>query len=413
MDNDSIRRSILTDVDEVVARLACVLTIASSPSLQSEIRRFVGAPPDVAFAAQLPASKSWILVENLSRAALVHQPPLDVPNIDLDVPFSVGGPLREALEKATEETEGFQRAYGLLTPVFDVTAPRSRAQMVDLMAWTPTFGPLAMRIATRGVMLVDALRRDMLAGLDAPTPQADLRVREYVGLLRTIADLQLLAADAGARPWLEGMAKSFQWRQWTPSWSLVRERLVEFTPAAAWSVQALGPGVVESYLDALVRADQLMLIFDALFGLVALALSAPAEVPAIVSAIKNRRAFIQTPAASERDFVTWLVTAASTVIAAPNLTKRQLADAAGFRGPMQPDRLLSHVLVNFREYDAVDPLAGQSTPLAFALLPVILAGERGDAYPEPAMADRSTEQMRQALRRAWAAASRPPRAVVH
>jgi hypothetical protein len=411
MDNDSIRRSILSHVDEVVSRLACALTVASSRSLQSEIRRFASLPPDGAFAARLPSSYCWVVANDPARGPL-REPPRDVPHVELDVPFDLGGPLRKSLEEATDEVGGFRHAYGMLTPVFDVAASLNRAQMDDLIKWAPTFEQEATRISVLGILLIDALRKDALAGLDTPGADAERRVQEYAGLLRMIADLQLLASDDGARPWLEGMAKSFEWQRWTPSWQLVRERLIEFLPAAAWSVQAFGPSIIDGYLGALVRSNHPMLVFDALFGLISLALSAPAEAPAILSEIKNRRAFIETPVASERELVNWLVTAALEVIEGPDKIRSRLAERFGFRGALQPGRLLPRILADTREHDPAHPLIGESMPLAFALLPVILEGNRIDAYPEAPMGDLATERIVDALVRAWGAAARP-RAVIH
>jgi hypothetical protein len=412
MDNDPIRQAILSDVDEVVARLACALTVAASASFQSDIRRFAGVPDDTTFVARLPSSHCWVLVSEKAPAGLVRQPPPGIALVDLDIPLAVGGPLRTALEKASDAEEGFQLAYGLLTPVFDATAPKTRAQVADLIPWAPTFEQLAVRISTRAVTLADALRKDMLAGLELQTPEAELRVREYAGLLRMMGDLQLLASDDGARPWLEGMAKSFQWQQWTPSWPLVRERVTSGIPAAAWAVQAIGPAIIDDYLDALVRSSHAMVVFDALFGLVALALSSPADARVITSEIKSRRGFIRTPVAAENALVDGLVGAAVEVITAPDKTKRQLADAVGFRGPLEPARFLPHVLAKTREHDTADPLVGALTPLAFAVLPVIFEGERSDAYPEEAMDHLPTQHIADAVRRAWGVGSRP-RPVVH
>lgn len=408
MDNDAIRRSILTDVDEVVSRLACALTLSSSPTLQAEVRRFAGLAEGAAFAGRLPVSDCWVQVSGSGAGQPVRRPPRGVAAIELEAPFEAGGPLRPALEAATDQVGGFRQAYDLLTPLFDATSPRTRGQMVELVRWAPTFEILATRISARGVMLVDALRDEVLATLDAQTPEADLRLREYAGLLRMIADLQLLAADDGARPRLEGMGRSFQWRQWTPSWPLVRERLIEFTPAAAWSAQAFGPSFVESYLEALVRSTHLVLVLDALFGLIALALSAPSEARIIAAEIRGRRAFIQTPVPSESGHVDWLVAAASEVIAAPEAATRVLAWATGFSGALKPDRLLPHVLAQLRAHDPADPVSGGSAPLAFAILPLILAGGRADAYPPAPLGALPAAAMSEGLRRAWGGSQRPP-----
>jgi hypothetical protein len=408
MDNEAIRRSILADVDEVVSRLACALTLAASPTLQAEVRRFAGLAEGAAFAGRLPVSDCWVLVSVSGAARPVRQPPRGVAAVELEAPFDAGAPLRPVLEAATDQVGGFPQAFGLLTPLFDPASPRTRGQMVELIRWAPTFEILATRISTHAVMLVDALRKEVLFALDAQAPEADLRVREYVGLLRMIADLQLLAADDGARPRLEGLGRSFEWRQWTPSWPLVRERLVEFTPAAAWSAQAFGPSFVQSYLDALVRSNHLALVLDALFGLIAIALSAPSEARTIAAEIQGRRDFIQTPVPSESSHVAWLVAAAAQVIATPEAATRGLAQATGFRGALKPDRLLPHVLTRLRTHDPADPVGGGAAPLAFAILPLILAGRRADAYPPAPLGELPAAAMSEGLRRAWGGSQRPP-----
>jgi hypothetical protein len=69
------------------------------------------------------------------------------------------------------------------------------------------------------------------------------------------------------------MAKSFTWTNWTPTFPLVRERTVWLSAAAARSAIAFGAAVVDRYVDALVRATHITQLFDALFGLTAIALS--------------------------------------------------------------------------------------------------------------------------------------------
>ncbi len=408
MDNAALRRSILADVDEVVSRLACALTLAASSTLQAAVRRSAGLAAGAAFAGRLPESDCWVLVDATGAGRLERQPSGGAAPIELEAPFALGGPLRPALEAATDQVGGFPRAYDLLTPLFDPASPRTRGQMVELIRWAPTFELLATRISARAVMLVDGLRQEVLSALEAQAPEADLRVREYAGLVRMIADLQLMAADAGARPRLEGLGRSFQWRQWTPSWPLLRERRLEVTPAAAWSVHAFGPSFVESYLEALVRSNHLVLVLDALFGLIAIALSTPSEARTIAAEIRGRRDFIRTPVPSEGGHVAWLVAAACEVIAAPETATRRLAEATGFGGELKPEGLLPHLLERLRTQDPADPVVGAAAPLAFTILPVILAGERGDAYPPTAVGDLPASALAESLRRAWGGPQRPP-----
>ena len=64
----------------------------------------------------------------------------------------------------------------------------------------------------------------------------------------------------------------FDWINWTPTFTLLRERTVWLAACAARSAAAFGEPVVERYLSPLGRASHPFKIFDALFGLTAIAL---------------------------------------------------------------------------------------------------------------------------------------------
>jgi hypothetical protein len=209
------------------------------------------------------------------------------------------------------------------------------------------------------------------------------------------------------------MAHSFEWRHWTPSWQFMRERVVDVLPAAAWSVRAYGPGVVDDYLSALLRSAHPMQVFDALFGLVALALSTTGSAQAIATEIRTRKAFVNTPIEGEADRVAWMVTSALEVIAEPDAAVRRLT-ADGFLGhPSDPGPLLRRLLIEARDHDPVEPLLGDRTPLALSALPLIFATDRAAGYPDASAPNPTSATIVERLQRAWVPASARVRQVVH
>jgi hypothetical protein len=413
MDNPTIRLSMVNDAQELVARLACVLTLASDSVLQAGVRGLAGVRAGSPIAARLPASKAWLVLTEAAPTAIMRQPPPLIPKIELDDPFAEGGPLRADLLAATEAAHSFQEAYELLMPIFNPPAPVTRAMMTELLPWAPAFEYSALRILTHSVMLLDTLRPPLLVEVNAGSKGLEPRLQEYAGLLRTAADLQLFVADEGARPWLNEMAHSFEWRHWTPSWQFTRERVVDVLPAAAWSVRAFGPGVVDDYLSALLRSAHPMQVFDALFGLVALALSTPGSAQAIATEIRARKAFIDTLIEGETDRVAWMATSALEVIAEPEAAVRRLT-ADGFLGdPAAPGPLLRRLLVVARDHDPVEPLQGDRTPLALSALPLIFATDRAAGYPDAAAPSLAGTTIVERLQRAWIPASARVRQVVH
>jgi len=75
--------------------------------------------------------------------------------------------------------------------------------------------------------------------------------------------------------WLSDMATSFPWLNWTPSFALVRERVMGLTIRAGWAAAAFGEPVVEKYLKVLGDRRALLQRFDAALGLTAIALRQP------------------------------------------------------------------------------------------------------------------------------------------
>ena len=83
------------------------------------------------------------------------------------------------------------------------------------------------------------------------------------------------------------MASQLSWTMWTPTFPLLRERTVWLAACAARSAVAFGEPVIGQYLATLSKAEHPMKAFDALFGLVAIALDRKALARSILSEIRS------------------------------------------------------------------------------------------------------------------------------
>ena len=82
------------------------------------------------------------------------------------------------------------------------------------------------------------------------------------------------------------MARQFNWGNWTPTFTLLRERTTWLAACAARSAAAFAEPVVPGYLAALQAAVHPFRAFDALFGLAATALGNPALAPSIAAELR-------------------------------------------------------------------------------------------------------------------------------
>jgi hypothetical protein len=100
------------------------------------------------------------------------------------------------------------------------------------------------------------------------------------------------------------MANSFVWENWTPSFVLLRERTFWLAAIAVRSAAAFGESVVEGYLRRLSQAKHPMMVFDALFGLTAIALANPSSKALILTELSGLRdANLAVSAAGRADCV--------------------------------------------------------------------------------------------------------------
>src|ERR1700676_3230053 len=148
---------------------------------------------------------------------------------------------------------------------------------------------MSYKAAMRVLHVLDALRPVVRLELSGTAGTAATSLRAYWQLVHALGQLTLVASSKDARPWLADMANSFIWQNWTPSFVLLRERTFWLAAIAARSASAFGETVVENYLRRLSQAKHPMMVFDALFGLTAIALANPSSKAPILTELKNLR----------------------------------------------------------------------------------------------------------------------------
>ena len=111
-------------------------------------------------------------------------------------------------------------------------------------------------------------------------------LRQYWQRMHASAQFFLLASDAAAAPWLGEMAREFDWVNWTPTFTLLRERTTWLAACAARSAAAFGEPVVQGYLAKLEASSHPFKAFDCLFGLAAIAVGNPQLAPSIVTELR-------------------------------------------------------------------------------------------------------------------------------
>jgi hypothetical protein len=177
----------------------------------------------------------------------------------------------------------------LLTPLFDSDQVPSRKQIGILSKWAPLIERVAYRFCAVTVNLLDRLRPALVVGLNEPDGPPEEQLIEYWNLSHTMGHFSLLASSRDAHSWLTGLANSFEWVNWTPTFALLRERTLWLSAVAARCAVAFGEGTIDKYFATFSRAKHPMKSFDALFGLLAIALDQQPIAAHVVAEIQRIR----------------------------------------------------------------------------------------------------------------------------
>jgi hypothetical protein len=258
------------DVAQLIGTVSIALAIEGDADLRKALREAAGRQPDQALVVQLPhvpaaleiapggglrPLRTWDQAGTPRLGALVGAHPQ----------------LRTLIEAASARTE--PAAQALFTGFFLPGSLPMRSTFEAVFRWGPLIEAPGYRFVARASSTLDAWRGAAIRDAAGGAVAAESVIAFYSALSHSMAHLSLLTSEFGAGPWLADMALSFEWIRWTPSFPLVRERTVWLAAAAAKSAAAFGPGVVDRYLRAVADSRHAYKVFDALFGLAAIALA--------------------------------------------------------------------------------------------------------------------------------------------
>ena len=270
-------------VDTEIARvLAVALAIGADTRLNEQLRGLAGVAAGSAFAVSQPDQDVWLTVE-AGRVVAARHRPRGVALVEKEALRANGRSIARAMAAALAQSTALADAAKLVRPLLGPTEVPSRQEFAALLPWAPALEQVAYKTAASIAVTLDLLRAYVVPDLHAGVPVRPRLLRQYWQRMHAAAQFFLFASDAAARPWLGEMARQFDWGNWTPTFTLLRERTTWLAACAARSAAAFGEPVVEGYLVTLKTASHPFKTFDALFGLAAVALGNP-ELSASIAA---------------------------------------------------------------------------------------------------------------------------------
>ncbi len=364
------------DIADIVSTVSIALALEEDAGLRAALRAAAAPASDQGLVVQLPRVPAALEIgPGATLRPLRTWEQSRTPR--LETLIAGHSQLRAMVEAAVARTEpGAQALFaGFLVP----GSLPTRSTFEAVFRWGSLIENPAYRFAARASSTLDAWRdaaiRDAGGGFDARRSV----IAYYAALSHSMAHLSLLASDAGAGPWLVDMAQSFEWIQWTPSFPLVRERTVWLAAAAAKSAAAFGPDVVDRYLRVAADSRHAYKLFDALFGLAAIALAHDQVLAPITKAI----------AAMQE-------TATGRIIAGAEQAPWMFRSVLGLLRRWVDDRSADSVALRQAGWDSgasvglatrqafrLDPseIDGRGEVLGFGVLPAIMNAPPGAHYP--------------------------------
>jgi hypothetical protein len=391
--------------EDMVVRLAEAMSITRDASLRERLAAIGAIDPGEEFLIGQSKNHSWLKVGargySVSRGRQAG-----LPAVDLDEAIRTRPEFERSLQDSMQRSCAVTDAYNILEPLFEPSLVQSRANFQEIFAWAPLLERPSYKAAMRVLNVLDTLRSVVRRELSGTPGIGATSLRVYWQLVHVLGQLILIASSRDSRPWLADMANSFVWQTWTPSFVLLRERTFWLAAIAAKSASAFGESVVENYLRRLAQAEHPMMVFDALFGLTAIALANPSSKAAILTELKQMRG---AHIALERDESLFLISQQSSirVLSAPEVKQREFRElhwqTGGSKGMATRAALVGDpaALSASREY------------LGFSMLPFVTDSFHDEHFPKfPAISEKEISRAKIAgvFRRAWVAEpARPAR----
>jgi hypothetical protein len=403
--------ALIDDANDMLARLSCALAIAQSAELHAKLRERADLNGVAPLLVQLPESSAWLKLRPGQATQVCRAPQAGVAQISMMDSLQEGGAFWQELLLATRQTGAQEQAFALLSAAFDPERSPSADQMASLLEWSPVIDRPAYRYFTRGTELLTQLRSRLRANWAVEVDDSGREFLEYWGFLHAIADVAMFASTPEAAGWLTDMAKTFVWRNWTPSFALIRERTLWLAAVAARAATAFGDGVADDYVSALGRADHPVKGFDALFGLVAIGLTHERRAGDLTREIERAALFVSHRDLPDSAYVRPMLSTALLTLKDPAGATKIRAGTPGLAEAFRPTpQGLMGKRISRRDPTEVLPTGHTIGLLA---LPRILGVDGPSFYPaDPARQGTlkaSAQQVREVLRRAWSADGAPRR----
>lgn len=292
-DAQSLASLISSDYAAMESSIAFSIGIGLNRSLRSRLRALAGASESQPIFVRHMQTSAWIEIDPKGSVIARRRKPEGLPSIHLGQAVMREPALGYAVDAASTDRRALRRAGKLMEPLVHGWGLPSREQFGRLIEWSPVLEHLAYRCATRISSLVDTIRYDIVESKVKDLNEA--RLTQYWVAMHAMANTILLSSAPEANPWLSDMAKRIQWIVWTPTFPLLRERTLWLAACAARSAIAFGRDVVEKYLRLVSHATDPVKVFDALYGLSAIALedadaarTVLAELRSLKGALKRR-----------------------------------------------------------------------------------------------------------------------------
>ncbi len=403
-------------VDTEIARvLAVALAIGADRGLNETLRGLAGAAAGSTFAVSQPDQNVWLTVD-ANRVVAARRPPSGVALVEKDALRANGRSIGRAMSAALAQSTALTDAARLVRPLLGPAEVPSRRQFAALMPWAPALEQVAYKTAASIAVTLDLLRPYIMPALHAGAPIQPSLLRQYWQRLHAAAQFVLLASDVAAGPWLGEMARQFDWINWTPTFTLLRERTTWLAACAARSAAAFGEPVVEGYLTTLERASHPFKTFDALFGLAAIAVGNPELSTSIAAEVRLLQRLAEASGRLSSPYARHIYADAVELI---DGTADWAADdseeiaALGWRAE-GPEGLATDLAL------CTDPATVTQSGhlLGFLILPVVFATPVAQFNPDRGNNRRSrqstpTDVIAEVLRGAWGAPPTRPARVLH
>jgi hypothetical protein len=366
--------------DELVARLATAIAFEQDTKLQAGLRRFAGVSDAKPAMIRLPRSATWLEI-GPRRVGAVHRAPVeDIVEIRSDEAIEADEKLREVFVGAMARAKAVQQARRLLRPLFDTSKPPTREHIRSLLKWSPVIEHDAYQYCAHATLALDSLRPVILKEIGSTSAMQSSRLVEYWNCVHAMGHLTLLASTPGARPWLVEMAESFVWVSWTPTFPLLRERTLWLAALAARSAIAFGEPVIEKYMACLAISTHAMKSFDAIFGLVAIALDQPNLAGDLVTELVKLQGILARQPFPHGSYTNRAIETAVEVLREPDAAQREFKSRVGFADDCQECGLSKMFAAATLRSDPADILPS-GKHLGLIALPLIVGMAPEGYYP--------------------------------